>query len=153
MVSMKVVLVDDEQLALDFLEFQLNKVMEPKSIHTFTHLNVDEQKSLLLETDVVFLDVEMPEKNGLELAEQIIDLNPDLEIIFVTAFNEYAVEAFELNALDYIVKPVQEERLRKTVGRLKIEERKPVTHEEILHIQLGGELAFRQGDGEAETLR
>jgi two-component SAPR family response regulator len=68
--------------------------------------------------DAVFLDIEMPHINGLELSEKILDLDENIEIIFITAFHQYAVEAFEVHALDYIMKPLTEERLRKTVGRL-----------------------------------
>jgi two-component SAPR family response regulator len=68
--------------------------------------------------DVVFLDIEMPDVNGLQLSEQILDLNENIDIIFVTAFNQYAVEAFEVHAMDYVLKPISEERLGKTVKRL-----------------------------------
>jgi two-component SAPR family response regulator len=68
--------------------------------------------------DAVFLDIEMPGVNGLQLSEQIQNLNENIEIIFVTAFNQYAVEAFELQAMDYIMKPLTEARLGKTVRRL-----------------------------------
>lgn len=68
--------------------------------------------------DAVFLDIEMPGVNGLQLSEQILDLNESIDIIFVTAFNQYAIEAFELQAMDYILKPLTEERLGKTVRRL-----------------------------------
>ncbi len=69
--------------------------------------------------DAVFLDIEMPDANGLRLSEQIQNMNDNIEIIFVTAYNQYAVEAFELQALDYILKPISEERLDKTIGRLQ----------------------------------
>ncbi len=68
--------------------------------------------------DAVFLDIEMPGINGLQLSEQIQNLNENIEIIFVTAFNQYAVEAFEMQAMDYIMKPLTEERLGKTIRRL-----------------------------------
>lgn len=68
--------------------------------------------------DAVFLDIEMPDINGLQLSEQIQNLKQNIEIIFVTAFNQYAVEAFELQAMDYIMKPMTEERLGKTIRRL-----------------------------------
>ncbi len=68
--------------------------------------------------DAVFLDIEMPYVDGLQLSEEIQALNADIDIIFVTAYNQYAVEAFELHALDYILKPLTEERLDKTVQRL-----------------------------------
>ncbi len=68
--------------------------------------------------DAVFLDIEMPGINGLKLSELILDINENIDIIFVTAFNQYAVEAFELYAMDYIMKPLTEERLGKTLRRL-----------------------------------
>jgi two-component SAPR family response regulator len=68
--------------------------------------------------DAVFLDIEMPDVNGLLLAQQILDLDENIEIVFLTAFNQYAVEAFELQAIDYIMKPLKIERLEKTVMRL-----------------------------------
>lgn len=69
--------------------------------------------------DAVFLDIEMPGLNGLDLSEQILSHDGNIEIIFVTAFNKYAVEAFEMLALDYILKPLEAERLAKTVKRLQ----------------------------------
>lgn len=60
----------------------------------------------------------MPGVNGLQLSEQILELSENIDIVFVTAFNQYAVEAFELQAMDYIMKPLTEERLGKTVRRL-----------------------------------
>ncbi|MFA9422752.1 MAG: response regulator [Sedimentibacter sp.] len=68
--------------------------------------------------DAVFLDIEMPGLNGIQLSEQILAINENIDIIFVTAFNQYAVEAFELYAMDYIMKPLTEDRLSKTLKRL-----------------------------------
>lgn len=68
--------------------------------------------------DAVFLDIEMPEKSGMQLAEELCMVNPEITVVFVTAFSHYAVEAFERNVFDYIVKPVSEERLRKTLDRI-----------------------------------
>jgi two-component system LytT family response regulator len=68
--------------------------------------------------DAVFLDIEMPEMNGLILSQQILDIDGNIDIIFITAFNQYAVEAFELQAIDYIMKPLKKERLEKALSRL-----------------------------------
>jgi len=68
--------------------------------------------------DAVFLDIEMSELNGLVLSQQIQDMNENIDIVFITAFNQYAVEAFELQAVDYIMKPLKKERLEKTLNRL-----------------------------------
>jgi two-component SAPR family response regulator len=72
-----------------------------------------------LRPDIVFLDIEMPTISGIELFSQILDIVNDVKIVFTTAFTQYAVDAFELNALDYIVKPVETERLLKTMERFK----------------------------------
>ena len=69
--------------------------------------------------DIVFLDIQIPEINGIELAEQLLEMKPKLSIVFVTAFDNFAIKAFELNALDYILKPVRKERLLNTVERIK----------------------------------
>ena len=66
--------------------------------------------------DVVFLDIEMPGLNGFEVASNLI--NPPL-IVFATAFDEFAVKAFEENALDYVLKPVQAKRIAQTLSRVK----------------------------------
>lgn len=68
--------------------------------------------------DAVFLDIEMPEMNGLILSQQLLDIDGNIDIVFITAFNQYAVDAFELQAIDYIMKPLKKERLEKTLSRL-----------------------------------
>jgi DNA-binding LytR/AlgR family response regulator len=72
-----------------------------------------------LALDVVFLDIQMPGLNGLGLAEKLGEDGKAPHIVFVTAYNEYAVQAFEHSALDYLLKPVLAERLAKTVAKLK----------------------------------
>jgi two-component SAPR family response regulator len=71
-----------------------------------------------LKPQVVFLDIHMPQLQGLDAAAMILDASPDSEIVFVTAFDQYAIEAFELSALDYILKPIDQERLNKTIERV-----------------------------------
>jgi two-component system LytT family response regulator len=115
---MKVILVDDEQLAVDYLERQLMKLSNIEIIGTFIDPIAGRREILLKDVDLVFLDINLPEINGIELAEQILEKKPDLYIVFVTAYNEYAVKAFELNALDYIVKPIRPDRLNKTMDRI-----------------------------------
>lgn len=69
--------------------------------------------------DVVFLDIEMPGQNGLQLFKQLQAIDPGLDIVFVTAYKNYAIDAFEMNALDYILKPVTEERFNRTIRRIQ----------------------------------
>ena len=68
--------------------------------------------------DVVFTDVEMPGMNGLELAQHVMDKSPSTKLVFITAYDYYAIEAFELYAVDYILKPIKSERMDRTIRRL-----------------------------------
>lgn len=81
---------------------------------------VDNEKPLLdeLEPDAVFLDIDMPILNGLNLAREIMNIDSTISIIFITGFNHYAVQAFEVNAIDYIMKPVRSYRLDVTIDNL-----------------------------------
>ncbi|WP_374359930.1 LytR/AlgR family response regulator transcription factor [Pseudoduganella danionis] len=81
------------------------------------------EQSLALRPEVLFLDIKMPGKTGLEAAEELAELwtgpQPFPQIVFVTAYDEYAVQAFDRSAADYVLKPVSTERLARTVQRLK----------------------------------
>ena len=115
---MKIAAVDDETHALERFERMVSEMADLELCGLF---ETGRQLLAYLKEnplDAVFLDIEMPGVNGLELAGQIQDLNENIDIIFITAFNQYAVEAFELQAVDYILKPLTEERLGKTVRRL-----------------------------------
>lgn len=118
---MDVILIDDEYLALHYLEKLLLEVSDVKVVGTYTNPHEGLKAVLQKKPSLVFLDIEMPEFNGIMLAERVQLLLPDTRIVFVTAFNEYAVKAFELHAIDYIVKPVQRERLASTFQRVSKE--------------------------------
>lgn len=113
----RTIVVDDEQPSLDRLEKLINgsglaavngKFLEPLSALEFLKAN---------KVDAVFLDIEMPDMDGIELAARILDLQNNVAVVFVTAYNQYAVEAFRINALDYLMKPVSLERLMETLQR------------------------------------
>lgn len=108
--------IDDEPLALGIIERFCSKIEYIQLIRTFTR--TDEALAFLRARPVqlVFLDIQMPKKNGLELAQE---LPPDTRIIFTTAFAEYAVEGFNLEAADYLLKPFGFERFLKAVAREK----------------------------------
>jgi two-component system, LytTR family, response regulator len=110
----KTLIVDDERLARAELKRLLSTHPQIQILAEAT--NADEAKTYLAELDIdlVFLDIQMPGTSGLELAAT---LNPELQFVFCTAFDSYALDAFELNALDYLVKPLDPERLRKTLER------------------------------------
>lgn len=67
---------------------------------------------------LVFLDINMPQLQGIDAGSRILDLCPETDIVFVTAYDEYAVNAFEIHALDYILKPISKERFEKTINRV-----------------------------------
>ena len=115
---MKVMIVDDERLALRSMERLLQQV---GGVHIVGAYQNPQQALDAVRDDgpeLVFLDIEMPTMSGIELAERLQNVNQELQIVFVTAFNEYAITAFELQALDYLVKPVRPDRLVKTMERM-----------------------------------
>ena len=111
------IIVDDEQPAINALNYQLNKFSYIEVLNSFT--DVLSALAWLRDNnvDLVFLDIEMTKMTGVTLAKKIIALCPHVDIVFVTAHENYAVQAFELEAFDYIMKPVSEKRLGKTVQR------------------------------------
>ncbi|MCU6710378.1 response regulator [Paenibacillus sp. J5C_2022] len=115
----RVVLIDDEESALDALQDELadyeyiviaGKYTNP--LHAMQMLRAEGTG-----IDIVFLDIEMPGMNGLQAAEEIMEAHSAIDIVFITAYDQYAIEAFEVNAIDYLLKPVMPERLAKTVRK------------------------------------
>lgn len=116
---MKILIIDDEKPALDELTYLISQFEGIEIIGSFTDPTKSLEFILLNEVEVVFIDISMPTMDGFTLAEAIHRLsNPPL-IVFATAFNEYAVKAFEINAVDYLLKPISEERLLDTIERLR----------------------------------
>ncbi len=116
---MKAIIVDDERLARQELK---NLLATHKEIEIIAECaDATEAKAKIMETkpDIVFCDIHMPGKSGLELAEEI---PATTDVVFVTAHDEHAIKAFELNAFDYLLKPVSPERLAETVKKLSVKE-------------------------------
>jgi len=116
---MRAILVDDEKPALLQLERLLSSVGGITVEGSYTRLQAAFDHIAGQKVDVVFLDIGMPGMNGLQAGERLLQLDADIQIVYVTAYADYAIDAFELNALDYLLKPVEIERLRKTVQRLE----------------------------------
>ncbi|MDX8045506.1 response regulator [Gracilibacillus sp. S3-1-1] len=144
---MNVCIFDDEPMALDYLHHQLNKFSNINVIFKSTEPLINLNKHLWDDIDIVFLDIEMPETNGLALAEQITAYNPHIIIVFVTAHKQYAIEAFEMHALDYLLKPVSVKRLNKTIQRINSinsrSENDRINSTSTLHINVFDDLTFR----------
>ncbi|MPY86428.1 MAG: response regulator [Luteitalea sp.] len=117
--NVRALVVDDEQLGRDELCFLLRGL---DGVEVVGHAsNGLEALSLLqsLAPDVVFLDVQMPGMNGFEVARRALDRQLLTEIVFVTAFDQYALDAFQVNAVDYLLKPVDLARLEQAVQRAR----------------------------------
>ncbi len=144
MTGLDVLIVDDERPALDELAWLLardDRVGEITSCDSATEaLRVLREKPV----DAVFVDIEMPGLTGLELTEVLARFKETPPVVFVTAHSEHAVDAFELNAVDYVLKPVREERLREAVRRI-VEAGGPVAATEpddTIPVELGGVTRF-----------
>ncbi|WP_209331045.1 LytR/AlgR family response regulator transcription factor [Lunatimonas salinarum] len=120
---MRALIVDDERLARKEL---INLLSNHEKVEVVGEaLNVDDAKEKIdqLQPDVIFLDIQMPEKTGFDLLEEL-DHVP--LVVFTTAYDEFAIQAFQVNALDYLLKPVEPARLAETLVKLerKIEDLK-----------------------------
>ncbi|MGC5774720.1 response regulator [Paenibacillus pabuli] len=115
---MRAIVIDDEKPAQLHLERLLRSDGRITPVHCFSTAREGLDFLAAERVDVVFLDIGMPEMNGLEAAEYIQQLDNSIRIIFVTAYADHAVEAFELHALDYVLKPVSSARLAKTIDRI-----------------------------------
>ncbi len=114
----RALLADDEQLALFQMEHMLAAYPDIKVAGTAMDPAMILELASSIQPDVVFLDIHMPDMNGLRTAELIQQVSPGTDIVFVTAHGDYALEAFDINALDYLLKPISKDRLAKTVHRL-----------------------------------
>lgn len=118
---MKILLVDDEQLQLMRLENACKKVLPDDEFLSFSNPLKAFECSKANKIDIAFLDIEMPGMNGIQLAKKLKGVNPQTKIIFVTAYNEYALEAFKVHASGYVTKPVNEVKIREEINALGTE--------------------------------
>mgnify|MGYP003388060720 CR=1 FL=1 len=117
MTNLRAIIADDEQPLLAYLKKLLNEVWEELDICGEAVNGIEALALLNTETpDIAFLDIKMPGLSGIEAATQS---SHKCHIIFVTAYDKYAIQAFEQGAIDYILKPITKERLLKTVDRIK----------------------------------
>lgn len=122
---MNAIIVDDEQPAIDRLKVMLEQDGRIEVAGTFQRPTDALEAVGMLRPDVAFLDIRMPRMNGLELSERLLAAHEELEIVFVTAYDRFALEAFRADACDYLLKPVAESDLGKTIMRLYKRKRIP----------------------------
>jgi two-component system, LytTR family, response regulator len=115
---MKAIIVDDERLARAELKRLLQDFPSIEIIDEAQNATEALQKIKELKPDVVFMDIQMPDTNGIEVMKQLKSLNEIPKVVFVTAYDEHAIDAFRLNALDYLLKPVDPALLSETVNKL-----------------------------------
>ena len=113
-------IADDEPALADYLKTQLAEVWPELNIVAMASNGLDALRLIdELAPDFAFLDIRMPGLSGLDVASRLVDSAVAPKIVFVTAYDHYAVDAFERAAVDYLLKPASIERLRQTVGRLQ----------------------------------
>ncbi|SEB01151.1 response regulator [Paenibacillus sp. 276b] len=113
----KVILIDDEEIALDVMDIMLAEVGGVKVVGRFQLVAEALEQCGALQPDLIFLDIEMPGVSGLEVAEEITACFPFAKIVFVTAHDQYAIDAYDTDAIGYLLKPVAKDKLARTLHR------------------------------------
>ncbi|KHD86777.1 LytR/AlgR family response regulator transcription factor [Heyndrickxia ginsengihumi] len=128
--------VDDEVLARDELIYLLKKTGKVKIVGEAESVQDAIDKMSALAVDVLFVDMMLTNELGLELVERVKQSNQKLQIVFATAYDDYAVKAFDLNAADYLLKPFDEKRVQQAVEKMIANDRRNETKD--LHVSVNG---------------
>lgn len=117
---MKCIIVDDAPQARELLRMMLADLAEDIEIAGESE-DVDQAVALIhkVNPDVVFLDIELPGKSGLQLLDDFVKEKVSFEVVFVTAFHQYAIQAFRLSAIDYLIKPLRREELQQALVKIR----------------------------------
>ena len=121
----KAIVIDDERLARNELKKLLIEFPEIEVIAEAANADEGIERIETLNPDLVFLDIQMPGRSGFDM---LAELDKTPHVIFTTAYDEYALKAFEVNALDYLLKPVEPKRLADAIQKLHLQEDKEVYH-------------------------
>ena len=142
---MKILLVDDEELQLIRLEKICKKIKPEDEYFIYTNPVKAFREVKDIKIDIAFLDIEMPGYNGVEMAKRLIGINPQINIIFVTAYDDYAIDAYKLHASGYIMKPVSEEDIKKELDGLRYSVEKQ-DNEKLIQVKCFGNFeVFKDG--------
>ena len=142
---MKALIIDDERLARKELTKLLDEYKEIEIIGEAVNADDGIEKIKEFQPELIFLDVQMPGKTGFEMLEELETVP---KVIFTTAHDEFALRAFDVNALDYLLKPVQSDRLTESINKLAKEEAKPEVTAEPGEKRLGGDDQVFVKDGD-----
>ncbi len=145
--TIRTLVVDDERYAREELTYLLSNFPDIQVVGEAENGEDAILKTIQLLPDVVFLDVEMPKMNGVEVAKVLVELKKVPLIIFATAYPQFAAEAFRINAIDYLLKPYDEEQLKQTILRIEkiVYPSLPVDNAEKLGklaVEAGGEIDY-----------
>lgn len=146
---MRILIVEDEPDTLSEIETCLKRYDGTLEIESCENPLLAIKAFQSNSFDAVLLDIQMPEMTGLELAECLSAMSPKIHIVFITAFNHYGAEAFDLNAVDYVLKPIRQERFNKALDKIKkeIEEMKKASVPEGgVTIRVLGKLVVSKGN-------
>src|SRR4051812_24087328 len=122
--SVRTIIIDDERLARNELKKLLQEFSDIEVIDEAANVQEGIEKIEKLNPDLIFLDIQMPGKTGFDLLEEL-DRAP--KVIFTTAYDEFALKAFEVNALDYLLKPVEPRRLSDAIQKVQQDESRDTT--------------------------
>ncbi len=150
----RAIAVDDEKLSLLRIERILKEIPGVRFLEAFQNPVKAVGHEAVLEADVAFLDVEMPEMNGLALSELLMEKNPNLEVVFVTAHERYALQAYQINAIGYLLKPVQFDDIRRHIER--VSRYKRIVREQqtaVPHFKVFGQFSLCMQPGDVAAFR
>jgi len=139
--SFKTIIVDDERLAREEVKRALADFPDFEVVGEAANVDAALKVIAAKKPDLIFLDIHMPQKSGFDLLDE---LNTVPEVVFTTAYDQYAVQAFEVNALDYLMKPLRKERFAKTITKVKDELSKRV--EETTPFSIHKKIFIKDGE-------
>ena len=154
--TIRTIIVDDEKLAIQGLQLRLEPFEDVEIIDTCANGRDAIRKIKTEKPDLVFLDIQMPGFDGFSVVKGVMEIEPPL-FVFVTAFQEHAIRAFEANAVNYLMKPVDEDKLADTIERVRqrlAEKKSSEEAEKLKHVLAevapdAAEEFASEGDGEA----
>ncbi len=150
---MRVITVDDEKMSL----MKMERILRDISGVTFVAGYKSPAQALEHQredaADIAFLDVEMPEMDGLTLSERLMELNPGLEIVFVTAHDKYALAAYQTNAIGYLLKPVQADDVQAQINRVQRYQRPKTEQPGFLYCKTFGAFYVKNEYRETEIMK
>ncbi|MGR6858002.1 LytR/AlgR family response regulator transcription factor [Bacillus halotolerans] len=130
---LRVLIVDDEILARDELAYLLKRTNEELEINEAENIESAFDQMMDQKPDLLFLDVDLSGENGFDIAKRLKNMKHPPAVVFATAYDQYALKAFEVDALDYLTKPFDEERVRQTMKKYKKVKREIDEPEQISH--------------------